>query len=138
MSSTVTVYMKEAPEIKFEVHVRVTPAGDTAFSGSDGAPDFGALTGVAPAELETDLTLVYPILTYDGAEMLRAGYSSPSALELYQAALADAGFELTDSHSVVFGTITSYVYFNEETGVSIRYDEERLVNKIISITLTVY
>ncbi|MBQ7687964.1 MAG: trypsin-like peptidase domain-containing protein [Clostridia bacterium] len=136
--NTVTVYMKEAPEVKCEIRVRVSPGGDLAFACSDGAPDLGAVTGVAPKELKNNQSLIYPQMEYDGNALQHAGYTASSLLERYTEALTEAGFEQTDSQSVIFGTVSSYIFTNAETGVTISYTEEKLFTKILRVTVVVY
>ena len=96
------------------------------------------MTGVAPKELKNNQSLIYPQMEYDGNALQHAGYTASSLLERYTEALTEAGFEQTDSQSVIFGTVSSYIFTNAETGVTISYTEEKLFTKILRVTVVVY
>ncbi len=131
----VTIFLKEAPEVS--VSLNFTVSSDAPKFGCGllkDIPDYGAIIGISPTVTRLTGADTFPSLVYRD----RSVFASRSADDLhgaYEAALTDAGFTLSDSQSVLLNSITNYTYVNAKAGVGLNCIEERLLNRMRSVTL---
>ena len=131
----VTVSFKDTPDVALTLTVTADAAGCENFI-EDIAPDFGAIFGVAPADVEENMFSVIPTLTY----LASAFGNNPDAEAIrteYFRHLEDLGFTSLGVSQTLLRTVTQYDYYNEITGVSVLYTETKSFGKLRSITVTV-
>ena len=137
-NAVVTVFFKEAPNVKLELRVTVAANGDIGYMGTLGAPDFGAVTGVAPdASSFTDF-YPYDAMTYQGTPLLKKYKNAAAVRDVYEKALTAAGFTLQDKDSQLLGSYVTYTYTNSKTGVAVYYTENVVLGILRSVTIMVY
>ena len=143
----VTVYVKEAPEISYEIRVSVMPDAEPVYPGPVGTPDLGALFGISPGAMANTYATLYPSMVYNGQDIAnRTGLKADGVYAAYDEALRGAGFTLKSSQDVGIGALIPiakgmkmrYTYYNAETGVSVDYTEDKLFNRLNSCTVEVY
>ena len=137
-NAVVTVYFKEAPDVKVELHVTVSADGDIAYMGALDTPDFGAVTGVAPSAESFVSFYPYEAMEYAGTKLLKKYRTASAAREAYEKALNAAGFTSQGKESLLLGTYVTYTYTNAKTGVYVYYTENYVMGILRSVTVTLY
>ncbi len=137
-NAVVTVFFKEAPDVKLELRVTVSPKGEIGYMGTEGAPDFGAVTGVAPKAESFTSSDPYDPMEYDGAKLLKSYKSAKAVREAYEKALTAAGYSLASKDSQLLSPYVTYYYTNAKTGITLAYTENTVLGILRSVTIMLY
>ena len=137
-NAVVTVFFKEAPNVKYELHITVSASGDIGYMGALDTPDFGAVTGVAPNPDSFTAFYPYDAMEYQGTKLLKKYRTANAAREAYEKALTAAGFTSAGKESLLLGTYVTYTYTNAKTGVYVYYTENYVMGILRSVTVTLY
>ncbi len=137
-NAVLTLYAEETGAVCANVRVSVAPDGDINYMSAYGTPDFGAVTGVCPYEVNAEPTVPYAGLVYDGSAVTKASGSAAKARSAYFAALESAGFTQTGKTTRLLGAYVTYSYYNQRTDINVDYTENLLLGQLRNVTVEVY
>ena len=131
----ITVYVKEAPEVKKTFTVDVKADAEKTYPSAGGAPDFGAVFGTAPASVTFMGDSSFPVMTYSGSALTRNGRSASDLRRIYEEALTKAGFTKSSESTALLGAYTILEYNNTKTGVVLRMTEHKRLGRLADVTI---
>ena len=138
-NAVITVYVKEAPEVKKTITVSVEPGAKKVHPATGGLPDLGAILGCVPSSVSFQSAYdVYPMMTYRAADLPAAYRSGDAARSAYESALFAAGFAKEEESSTPLGTQTVRYYVNQKTGVMVGFAETKILGRLSEINVVIY
>ncbi|MCR5781362.1 MAG: trypsin-like peptidase domain-containing protein [Clostridia bacterium] len=114
--TSIRFYVENNPSISLNVPVTVSDSDGWAdYGGFAGIPDFGALVGVSPYNIDVNDSFTQVTFSYSAADVAAAGYRWGDIWDTYWKYIAAFGFEFK-GYTKKDSTAMIEQYINNETG----------------------